>query len=57
MMETEVLSKDVGTILVGEEAVQEGIITHVGGIKEAIERLHELIEMEKEMEKEKKVTT
>ena len=47
MMETEVLSKDVGTILVGKEAVEEGIITHVGGIKEAICRLHELIELDK----------
>lgn len=44
MMETEVLTKDVGTILVGEEAVTHGIIDEVGGIKEAIERLHEMIE-------------
>ncbi len=48
MMETEVLSKDVGSILVGKEAVKEGIITHVGGMKEAIKRLHELIELQKE---------
>ncbi|MDD3205621.1 MAG: ATP-dependent Clp protease proteolytic subunit [Lachnospiraceae bacterium] len=46
MMETEVLSKDVGTILVGVEAVNEGIITHVGGIREAVNRLHELIEQD-----------
>ncbi|MDD2972421.1 MAG: ATP-dependent Clp protease proteolytic subunit [Lachnospiraceae bacterium] len=45
MMETEILSKDVGTILVGKEAVKEGIITHVGGIREAMNRLHELIEL------------
>lgn len=44
MMETEMLTKDVGTILVGEEAVQNGIIDEVGGIKEAIEKLHKLIE-------------
>lgn len=44
MMETEVLTKDVGTILVGEEAVTNGIIDEVGGIKEAIEKLHEMIE-------------
>ncbi|MEG1848108.1 MAG: ATP-dependent Clp protease proteolytic subunit [Lachnospiraceae bacterium] len=44
MMETGVLSKDVGTILVGKEAVEEGIITHVGGIKEAMQCLHQLIE-------------
>lgn len=44
MMETEVLTKDVGTILVGEEAVQNGIIDEVGGIKEAIARLHKMID-------------
>lgn len=43
MMETGVLTKDVGTILVGEEAVKNGIIDEVGGIKEAIERLHRMI--------------
>ena len=44
MMETEVLTKDVGTILVGEEAVKNGIIDEVGGIKEAIGRLHKMID-------------
>lgn len=43
MMETEVLTKDVGTILVGEEAVEEGIIDETGGIHEAMAKLHELI--------------
>lgn len=43
MMETGVLTKDVGTILVGEEAVCEGIINATGGIKEAMEKLHTLI--------------
>lgn len=43
MMETKVLTKDVGTILVGAECVEEGIINEVGGIKEAIAKLHELI--------------
>lgn len=44
MMETGVLTKDLGTILVGEEAVKTGIINEVGGIKEAIAKLHELAE-------------
>lgn len=44
MMETEVLTKDVGTILVGEEAVKHGIIDEVGGIDKAIGKLHSLIE-------------
>lgn len=43
MMETGVLTKDVGTILVGEEAVSHGIIDEVGGIAQAISKLHELI--------------
>lgn len=43
MMETGVLTKDVGTILVGQEAVNEGIIDEVGGIKEAMHKLHKLI--------------
>lgn len=44
MMETGILTKDVGTILVGEEAVKCGIIDEVGGIAQAIRKLHEMIE-------------
>ena len=44
MMETEVLTKDVGSILVGKEAVKEGIIDAVGGISDAFARLYHLIE-------------
>lgn len=44
MMESGMLTKDLGTILVGEEAVREGIISEVGGIREAIRKLHELAE-------------
>ncbi len=44
MMETGFLTKDVGTILVGEEAVKHGIINEVGGIDKAIRKLHTLIE-------------
>ena len=43
MMKTGVLTKDVGTILVGKEAVKEGIIDSVGGISQAIAKLHEMI--------------
>lgn len=43
MMATGMLTKDVGTILVGEESVREGLIDEVGGIKEAIRKLRELI--------------
>lgn len=44
MMETGFLTKDVGTILVGEDAVEKGIIDEVGGIREALCKLHEMIE-------------
>lgn len=47
MMETGILTKDVGTILVGEEAVKCGIIDEVGGIAQAIKKLHEMIEESK----------
>lgn len=43
MMQTGMLTKDVGTILVGEEAVKYGIIDEVGGIDVAVKKLHQLI--------------
>ena len=47
MMETEVLTKDVGSVLEGKEAVEEGIIDEIGGISQAIQKLHELIDGKK----------
>lgn len=44
MMETGILTKDIGTILVGEMAVKEKIINEVGGIKEALAQLHKMID-------------
>lgn len=34
-----ILTKDLGTILVGEEAVREGIINEMGGMREAVAHL------------------
>ena len=42
MIRQGMLSRDLGTILVGEQAVYEGIISSVGGIREAVQKLHEL---------------
>ena len=47
MMNTDMMSKDLGTILVGEEAVREGLINEVGGIHEAVSKLHKLIDERK----------
>jgi len=44
MMDTEKLVLDVGTILIGEEAVEEKIINEVGGLHDAMEKLYGLIE-------------
>lgn len=43
MMETGMLTRDVGTILVGEETVREGIINEIGGISHAFKKLNDLI--------------
>ncbi len=53
MMETGMLTKDVGTILVGQEAVEMGIINEVGGINKAIGKLHELMRQGEKNEKNK----
>lgn len=47
MMNQGMLTKDLGTILVGRDAVREGIISEVGGISEAVKKLHELAERKK----------
>lgn len=44
MLDTTQLVKDVGTMLEGREAVEEGLIDEVGGMKEAMQKLYEFIE-------------
>ncbi len=44
MLNTEMLTRDLGTVLVGEETVKEGLIDEVGGIKDALKKLYELME-------------
>ncbi|MBB6630184.1 ATP-dependent Clp protease proteolytic subunit [Clostridium algidicarnis] len=44
MMETNELLNDMGTILVGDEAVKYGLIKEVGGIKDSIGKLRSLID-------------
>ena len=49
MMNTGGIVTDIGSLLSGEEAVKEGIINEVGGLRDAMRKLNELIK-----EKEKK---
>lgn len=44
MLETGILTKDMGTILVGEQAVKCGLIDEVGGISQAVRKLRKLID-------------
>lgn len=43
MFNTTELTKDIGSVLVGEQAVKAGIIDQVGGMADAIKRLYDLI--------------
>ena len=44
MHNTKMLTRDLGTVLVGEQAVKEGLIDEVGGIREALHKLYEMID-------------
>ncbi len=44
MMATGEMATDVGTILYGKEAVASGLIDHLGGLNDALEALHKMIE-------------
>lgn len=43
MMNTGEMAADVGTILYGKEAVQTGLIDHLGGLRDALDALHQMI--------------
>ncbi|HZJ58382.1 MAG TPA: ATP-dependent Clp protease proteolytic subunit [Clostridia bacterium] len=50
MLRTGELANDVGTVLIGEEAVENGLIDQVGGLRDAMGKLKELINRKKEDE-------
>ena len=43
MFNTHELTRDIGSVLVGEQAVRAGIADHVGGIADALKELYDLI--------------
>lgn len=47
MLDPTQLVKDVGTLLEGKEAVEEGLIDEVGGMKDALAKLHSMIDEQK----------
>jgi len=44
MLNTSMLSKDLGTVLVGKDAVTHGLIKEIGGISRALNKLRTMIE-------------
>ena len=44
MLDTGMLTTDLGTILVGSQAVEEHIINEVGGISLALQKIHDMIQ-------------
>lgn len=50
MMATGEMATDVGTILYGKEAVSSGLIDQLGGLSDALQELHEMIEKNKQPE-------
>jgi ATP-dependent protease ClpP protease subunit len=48
MLQSDELLNDMGTILIGSKAVEYGLIDAVGGVKEAIGKLNDLIEIKQQ---------
>ena len=44
MLQTGELAADVGSVIYGEEAVELGLIDRIGGLADALESLHQMIE-------------
>ena len=47
MMATGEMATDVGTILYGKEAVASGLIDQLGGLSDALQELHSMIQKNK----------
>ena len=47
MLATDEIANDVGTILFAKQAVECGLIDSMGGLKEALEKLYDLIGKER----------
>ena len=54
MMATGEMATDVGTILYGKEAVASGLIDELGGLSDALNALHNMIEKKDDSDKEEK---
>lgn len=54
MLQTEELASDVGSVIYGEEAVRIGLIDRIGGLSDALECLHTMMDERKKEKKQAK---
>ena len=54
MMATGQIATDVGTIVYGKEAVESGLIDRLGGLHDALEALHRMIDVQKQRKNRQK---
>lgn len=54
MMATDDIATDVGTVVYGKEAVKCGLIDRIGGLSDALETLHRMINTERRRAEKKK---
>ena len=52
MLQTEELASDVGSVIYGEEAVRIGLIDRIGGLSDALDCLHEMMDERQEKQKQ-----
>ena len=50
MLQTEELASDVGSVIYGEEAVRIGLIDRIGGLSDALECLHAMMDERRKMQ-------
>ena len=53
-MATGEMATDVGTILYGKEAVSSGLIDQLGGLSDALQELHDMIDKDKKKDSKNK---
>ncbi len=53
MLSTDEIANDVGSILFAEKAVETGLIHEMGGLKDALEKMYELIAQKRENKNDK----
>ena len=53
MLQTEELAADVGSVIYGEEAVRIGLIDRIGGLSDALECLHTMMDQRHEIKTDK----